>query len=136
VVEVLVRKAQVRQVSLPEGRAIGGVPAGWKTVYALIGGGDRLLAAPAAGGLGVSADGVVGQLQAGDGPAPGGPTLGGVAGGEQRQAAVVPAVRVGCWAQGLWDLTACGLAAKCTGAGHGCLLLPAGLQVCRDCVGG
>ena len=35
---------------------------------------------------------MVGQLQADDGPAPGGPALGGVAGREQLQAAVVPAV--------------------------------------------
>ena len=76
VVEVLVCQAQVRQVALPEGRAIGGVPAGRQPVDALIGGGDRLVAAPAAGGLGVGADRVVGHLQAGDGSAPGGPTLG------------------------------------------------------------
>ena len=67
----------------------------------LEGGDYGVVAAPAAGGLGVGADRVVGQLQGGDGPAPGGPTLGGVAVGEQLQAAVVPAVRgVGIAQQG------------------------------------
>jgi hypothetical protein len=56
-------------------------------VDALVGGHHRLVAAPAAGGLGVGADRVVGQLEAGQGP-----TLGGLAAREQLQAAVVPAV--------------------------------------------
>ena len=55
-------------------------------------GDHRLLATPAAAGLGITADGMVGQLQAGDG----------LASGEQLQAAVVPAVRgVGIAQQGV-----------------------------------
>lgn len=58
---------QVRQVPLPECRAIGGVPAGRQPVDALIGGDHRFIAAPATGGLGVGTDRVVGRLQADDG---------------------------------------------------------------------
>jgi hypothetical protein len=60
---------------------------------------------------------VVGQLKAGDGPAPGGPTLGGVASGEQLQAAVVPAVGgIGIAQQGVDLLGDCPLAARRLGA--------------------
>jgi hypothetical protein len=55
----------VRQIPFRKGRAIGGVPAGRQAGDALIGGGHRLIAAPARGGLGVSTDRVVGQLQMG-----------------------------------------------------------------------
>ena len=73
----------MRKVSLPEGRAVRCVPAGRQAVDALIRGDHRLVAAPAAAGLGVGTDRVVGQLQSRDG----------ITSGEQLEAAVVPAVR-------------------------------------------
>ena len=76
------RQAQLGQLPVPKGRAIGGVPAGREPGDPLEGGDYGVVAAPAAGGLRVGADRVVGQLQAGDG----------VSGGEQLQAAVVPVI--------------------------------------------
>jgi hypothetical protein len=94
----------VRQVLLPEGRTIGCLPAGRQPVDALKHGDHRFLAAPAGRGLGIGADRVVGQLQAGDGP-----IIGGVAGSEQQQAAVMPAVGdIGIAQQGV-DLVGDGL---------------------------
>ena len=66
-VEVLMGQTEVRQIPLPEGRAIGGVPAGRQAGDALERGDHGIVAAPAARGLGVGADRMVGQLQAGDG---------------------------------------------------------------------
>ena len=82
---------------------------------ALIRGDHWLIAAPAADGLRIGADRVVGQLQAGHG----------IAGGEQLETAVVPVVRgIGIAQQGVDLLGDCPLAARRLGADGAVHLFP------------